>query len=395
MSRYGEKQIAVTGIGQSEIARKPSGRSALAMTISACLAAIEDAGLDRSQIDGLATWPGRMDSDLGLGPVAVMDVKEALDLKLNWFMSGGETASALGPAFDAMAAISAGLARHVLVFRSVFEASTRARTGAKSAQNGARVPDARFQWQVPFGGLSAANWTAMYAARHFHEFGTTSEQLGQIAVNARRNAALNPKAAFRDPMSLEDYMASRMISTPLRLYDCDVPVDAATALLFSRVEEARDLRHPVIRVEAVGSAAHGRYSWDQRADLTTMGAHDAAAMMWSRTDLRPEDVGFAGLYDGFSILTLLWIEALGFAPHGQGGSFIEGGHRIARDGVLPLNTHGGQLSEGRTHGLGFTHEAVLQMRGTAGARQIATPPQVAVNGVAGGPIAGCMLLVKV
>jgi acetyl-CoA acetyltransferase len=394
MMSCSEKMIALTGIGQSDITRKPSGKSALSLTVSACLTAIEDAGLDRNEIDGIATWPGRTDGDPGLGPVGVMEVKEALGLNLNWFMSGGETSSALGPGFDAMSAIISGRANHVLVFRSVVEATTRAESGSKTAQTGAKVPDSRFQWQVPFGALSAANWCAIYAARHFHQFGTTAEQLGQIAVNARRNAVLNPKAVMRGSMTLDDYLTSRMISTPLRLFDCDVPVDASTALIFSRLDAANGLRHPVIRVEAVGSAAHGRYSWDQRADLTTMGAHDAAKMMWSRTDLKPKDVELAGLYDGFSILTLLWIEALGFAPHGEGGRFIEGGHRIARDGELPLNPHGGQLSEGRTHGLGFVHEAVLQMRGAAGARQIPRIPRVAVTGVGGGPIAGSMLLVR-
>ena len=255
-----------------------------------------------------------------------------------------------------------------------------------------RVPDARFQWQLPFGAMSAANWSALFAQRHFHEFGTTREQLAQIALTCRRNAGLNPKAIYRQPLDLAQYFDARMISTPLCLFDCDVPVDAATAILVSHVDAARDLRHPPIRIEAVGAALSGRDSWDQRADLTTMAASDAAAMMWRRTDLRPADVDVAQLYDGFSILTMMWLEALGFCDHGESGAFVEGGHRIAIDGDLPINTSGGQLSEGRVHGYGFVHEACVQLRGLGGARQVAKPVEVVAVGSGGGPLGGCMLL---
>jgi acetyl-CoA acetyltransferase len=125
-----------------------------------------------------------------------------------------------------------------------------------------------------------------------------------------------------------------------------------------------------------------------------MAARDAAAMLWSRTDLKPRDVDIAELYDGFSFLTIVWLEALGFCPKGEGGRFIEGGKRIALDGELPLNTNGGQLSAGRLHGYGFLHEACIQLRGEAGARQVARQPQVAAVGVGGGPLGGCVLLTR-
>lgn len=390
---FGEKQVVITGIGQSEIAR-PSSRSALLLTIDAILAAIEDAGLTPADIDGLTTWPGRMDSDPGFGPVGTTDVKEALGLKLNYFAGGKEAPAQFGAAINAIGAIAAGLARHVVVFRTVYEATTRKQTGSGTAFGTARVPDARFQWQLPMGAMSASNWTALYAQRHFHDYGTTREQMAQIPLNCRRNAALNPKAIYRTPLTLDDYMGARMISTPLCLYDCDVPVDGATAIIFSRADAAGDLRHPPIRLEAVGSALHGRDSWDQRADLTSMAAFDAAAMMWSRTDMKPSDVDTAQLYDGFTILTMLWLEALGFCGKGESGAFIEGGSRIALDGELPLNTSGGQLSEGRVHGYGYLHEACLQLRGAAGVRQIAKPVTTAVVGTGGGPLASCMLLRK-
>ncbi|MCC6972205.1 MAG: thiolase family protein, partial [Phycisphaerales bacterium] len=203
---------------------------------------------------------------------------------------------------------------------------------------------------------------------------------------------LNPKAVYRDPMTMADYMASRMISTPLRMFDCDVHCDASTAIVLSRADAARGGPNAPIRIEAIGSALHQPWSWDQ-IDLTRMAAFDAARMMWQRTDIQPHEVGQAQLYDGFSILTLLWLEALGLAPEGEGGRFIEGGQRIARSGVLPLNTNGGQLSGGRTHGLGYVHEACTQLWGRGGERQIA-PHRVAVAASGGGPLAGSLLLVR-
>jgi acetyl-CoA acetyltransferase len=213
-------------------------------------------------------------------------------------------------------------------------------------------------------------------------------------LNARRNAALNPNAIYREPMTLDDYMASRIITTPFSLFDCDVPCDGATAVIVSRADRAKDLRRTPLRVESMGAAIHGRPSWDQFDDLTTMSNRDAGAQLWSRTDLRPSDVQMLQAYDGFSFLTMSWIEALGFCGVGESGPFIEGGERIARDGLLPLNTHGGQLSAGRLHGYGFLHEAAQQMWGIAGERQIATPPEVGAVAAGGGNTCGCLLLVR-
>jgi acetyl-CoA acetyltransferase len=253
------------------------------------------------------------------------------------------------------------------------------------------------QWSIPFRAYSAANWLAMNAHRHFHEFGTTPEQLAMIAVNGRRNAGLNSKAVYRDPMTLEDYFASRMVTSPFRLYDCDAPVDGSTALVVSSAEHATAVDHPVARVEAVGTALRGRPSWDQFDDMTTMAARDAGAQLWTRTDLAPADVDVAELYDGFSFLAMVWLEALGFCGRGESGPFVEGGARIALDGELPLNTNGGQLSAGRLHGFGLIHEACLQLRGEAGDRQVGRGGrgvEVAAVANGGGPIAGALLLTR-
>jgi Acetyl-CoA acetyltransferase len=184
-----------------------------------------------------------------------------------------------------------------------------------------------------------------------------------------------------------------MITSPLRLFDCDVPCDGGTAMIVSHVDTIPDLRKPPVRVEALGTALHGRPSWDQWDDLTTMAMRDASAQMWSRTDMKPSDVQLAEMYDGFSFITVAWLEAMGFCGKGEAGPFLEGGERIAtHGGQLPLNTHGGQLSAGRLHGFGFLHEACVQLWGEAGARQVPGNPEVGVACAGGGPMAGALLL---
>ena len=210
---------------------------------------------------------------------------------------------------------------------------------------------------------SAANWLALHARRHMHQYGTTKEQLGWLAINSRRNAELNPLATYRDPLSMADYLSARMISDPFGLLDCDVPVDGSVAFVVSTADAAADCDHPV-RVGACGGSV-GLGGWDQRSDYPKMASTDAAAEMWCRTDLGPADVDIAELYDGFTFLTLAWLEALGFCGDGEAGPFVEGAARIALDGELPLNTYGGQLSAGRMHGYWVLHEACLQLRGEA------------------------------
>jgi len=389
----------ISGIGQSDVGRR-LGREALDLTVEACLEAIADAGLTRDDIDGLATYPGNMDTPPGFSGVGITEVQDTLRLNVNWFAGGLELPGQLGSVINACLAVHAGLATHVLCFRTVWEATAQGDKGRSAVMpgmgggsGGGRGGGVRMggfmQWSLPYGAPSAANWIAMYAQRHFHEYGTTREQLAQIALNGRRNAALNPKAIYREPMTLEDYLGIRMISSPLCLYDCDVPADGSTAVVVSR---AGTVDGP--RVESVGSALHGRPSWDQFDDLTTMAARDAGRMLWDRTDLTPADVDVVELYDGFSFIALTWLESLGFCGKGEGGPFIEGGTRIAREGELPLNTNGGQLSAGRLHGYGFLHEAVVQLRGEGGDRQVPNDPQVAVVAAGGGPLAGCLLLTQ-
>ncbi|MDP2005356.1 MAG: thiolase family protein [Rubrivivax sp.] len=392
--RLFEKDVAITGIGQSEVGR-PSSLSAMRLTVDATLQAIADAGLSRDDIDGVSCWPGDNNNGSSFSPVGPNALIGTLGLKVNWYGGGYEGPGPLAGVINGVMAIAAGLCKHVLVFRTITEASARRidkTAGALTNKTAGRDSSFFWQWYTPYNVLSAVNLMAMYAQAHFHRYGTTSEQLAQIALTCRANAQLNPKAVYRTPMTMADYMASRMISTPLRLFDCDVHCDAATAIVLSRIDVARGGPNPPVRIEAIGSALHQPWSWDQ-ISLTRMAAFDAAQMMWQRTDVKAHEVGQAQLYDGFSILTLLWLEALGLAPEGEGGRFIEGGQRIARSGVLPLNTNGGQLSGGRTHGLGYVHEACTQLWGRGGERQIA-PHQVAVAASGGGPLAGSLLLVR-
>jgi acetyl-CoA acetyltransferase len=238
---------------------------------------------------------------------------------------------------------------------------------------------------------SAANWLAMHCRRHMELYGTTKEQLGWLAINSRRNAGLNSLAAYRDPMTMDDYMSARPVSTPFGLFDCDVPIDGSIAVVVSHADYASDCPNRPVSVEAIGGA-YGSGGWFHRDDFPKMASTEAAAEMWSRTDLTASDVDVAEIYDGFTFLTFAWLEALNFCADGEAGPFVEGATRIALDGALPLNTYGGQLSAGRMHGYWLLHEACLQLRGQAGVRQLRQRPEVAVAAAGGGPIAACMVL---
>ncbi|HEY3834177.1 MAG TPA: thiolase family protein [Acidimicrobiia bacterium] len=394
-----ERRACISGVGQSDIGRRLY-RDPMELTLDACLAAIEHAGLTTRDIDGLSTYPGPMAVPAGFSGAGAYDVIDALRLDCGWYGGGLETSGQLGSVINACLAVASGLANHVLCFRSVWEGSAQGKEGRSAVMPGGGGGGGGFkasgfmQWNLPFSAPSAAIWIAMFAQRHFHLYGTTREQMAWIALNARRNAALNPNAIYRDPMTLDDYLNVRMISTPFCLYDCDVPCDGATAVIVSRIDRARDLRNPPLRVEAVGAAIHGRPSWDQFDDLSAMANRDAGAQLWTRTELRPSDVQMLQAYDGFSFLTMSWMEALGLCKVGESGPFIDGGTRIARDGELPLNTHGGQLSAGRLHGYGFLHEAATQMWGQGGERQIPKDVEIGIAAAGGGNTCGCMLLVR-
>ena len=203
-----ERRAVISGIGQSAVGRH-LGRTDLDLTVEACLAAVADAGLTRDDIDGLATYPGMGAGTAGFAGPSTPEVQDALRLRLNWHDGGGEGPGQMRAVIAACLAVAAGLARHVLVYRTVSESTAQGSGGRQGigGSGGGAGGAPRFsgflQWTLPFGAVSAVNWLALVAERRVHEFGLTREQLGQIAVNARRNAAANPKAVYRDPMTLE------------------------------------------------------------------------------------------------------------------------------------------------------------------------------------------------
>jgi acetyl-CoA acetyltransferase/uncharacterized OB-fold protein len=388
-----EDDVAITGIGMSKIGRRLMV-APLSLTVEAVLEAIGDAGLTVDDIDGLSTYPGS-------GPFGafteggVMALEDTLGLRPTWYNGGMETFGPAGSVIAAMLAVSCGLARHVLCFRTVWQATDAALQRAKAAQSGGMRTGPRPRvagYSAPYGWGSAANNLAMPASNHFKRYGTTRETLGWIALNQRANAQLNPKAVYREPLSMDDYLTARMVSSPFGLYDCDVPVDGSVAVIVSAVDAAQDLAKPPVLVEAVGTQITERIEWDQSTSTHEPQVFGPSEHMWSRTDLRAADVQVAELYDGFTFNCLSWLEALGFCGIGEAKDFLSGGTAIARQGgVVAVNTHGGQLSAGRTHGMGLVHEAVVQLRGEGGARQV-SDAQVAVVSSGGLSPAGVMLL---
>ena len=378
----------ITGVGQSQVGQRLA-RAPLLLTLDALREALDDAGLTIGQIDGVGTYPGRASGYLGFSPVGADDVIEAFGIRARWRMGGGEISSQLGAIAAAADAVRAGHARHVICFRTVYEAAANARPDEYPRPKGGPV-EGYMQWTLPFKAMSAANWVAQYATRHMKTYGLTREQLAQIAINDYRNASLNPRAMNREPITLDQYMSARLISTPFCLYDCDRFTDASTLVIVSAGEALDEVKSTPIRLAASAGVVE-RDSWDQPE---LMASYPTGAELWKKTDYGPNDVDTVQFYDGFSFLALTWLEALGFCELGEGGRFIEGGQRIALEGELPMNTFGGQIGAGRLHGFGFAHEAVLQLRGDAGARQIPGDPRVAVATSGGGPLATALLLAR-
>lgn len=403
-----EHRAILSGIGRSRIGRRLMV-DPLSLAVDASLHAIADAGLTIEDIDGLSTYPGA--GGMGMSEGGVTAIEEALRINPTWINGGGDLPGPGGSVIAAALAVAAGLCRHVLCFRTVWE-STFATLAARSVQialdanaDADADPDRRTgvprpaervsgpfrEWRAPFGAMSAANWIAMNANQYLHRYGAPREMLGMIALNARANAARNPVAIYRDPMTMDDYLLARPITSPFGLYDCDIPCDASIAVIVSDAAAANDLPHPAVRMEAVGTQILERVSWDQGTLTHEPQVIGQAAHLWTRTNLTPADVDIALVYDGFTFNAISWLEGLGFCAFGEAYEWLDSGRRIALDGPLPLNPHGGQLSEGRTHGFGFIYEAVTQLRHDAGERQV-RDAKTAVVTSGGGTPSGVLLL---
>ncbi|MGW2740886.1 thiolase C-terminal domain-containing protein [Streptomyces sp. NPDC001450] len=358
----GNRKVAVAGVALSDCGRVDD-TTPYALHAQAARRALADAGLDRTLVDGFAS--------AGLGTLAPVEVAEYLGLRPTWVDStsvGGSTWEVM--AAHAADAIAAGHANAVLlVYGSTARADIRAGRRTGNLSFGARGP---LQFEVPYGHTLIAKY-AMAARRHMIEHGTTIEQLAQVAVQARANAALNPEAMFRDPVTVDDVLSGPMIADPFTKLHCCIRSDGGAAVLLVAEEYARDCRTAPVWILGTGEhLSHATMS--EWPDFTISPAAVSGRLAFERAGVRPAEIDFAEIYDAFTYMTLVTLEDLGFCAKGEGGAFVEKG-RLLVSGELPVNTDGGGLSAQHPgmRGLFLLVEAVRQLRGEAGARQVRLP----------------------
>ena len=360
-------RACIVGIGETRYARdKTWSPTTLALNLDAAARAIEDAGLHARDIDGLMPFPGLSNAEEIAANLGLEEVAFASTVHM-----GG--ASPVASLLHASLAVTSGAAKHVLL-----PAGWAGYSGARARQTvsteAASMPGGGIarDYYIPYGLTAPPQWYALLARRHMAEFGTRAEQLGAIALAMRKHAQANPNAVMRGrPMTLEDYLASPMIADPYRLLDCCLETDGGAAVIVTSHERARDLaRRPV---HILGVAAGQPYPADEivsRKDLFRIGLTSAAPRAFAAAGVRPSDADFAQIYDCFTFEVVQQLEEAGFCKRGEGGAFVENG-RIELGGELPVNTHGGLLSEAHVVGMSHLVEAVKQLRGEAGERQVA------------------------
>jgi len=358
---------SIVGIGETAYMRKPgSGLSLLGLQLQAAVRAIEDAGLTPRQIDGIMPFPNLGYAD---GFAANLGCENLRFQSIVW-MGGAAPVASLRVAG---AALRDGLADYVLI-PAGWNGYSGARARQTVSQDVSSLPGGAIarDYYLPFGFTAPPQWYSVMARRHMHEFGTRAEQLGCIAVAMRKHAQLNPNAVMNGrPMTLEDYMASPMLADPYRFFDCCLETDGAAAVVVTTPERARDLgKKPVTLMGAASGQPHPADEITNRKDIFRTGLTLAAPEAFGRAGISPRDVDFAQIYDCFTFEVLQQLEEAGFCKRGEGGAFVEGG-RIELGGELPVNTHGGLLSEAHVLGMNHIVEAVRQLRGEAGERQVA------------------------
>ncbi|MFN8628477.1 MAG: transporter [Candidatus Binatia bacterium] len=358
-------QACIVGIGETAYTRgKGSGMTNLGLQLRAAGRAIADAGLQNNQIDGIMPFAPLGTAEEFAANLGVDNLRFATTVH----MGGATPVASLQ---IAAMAVATGAATHVLIlggWNGYSGPRTRQVVSAPGALPGGGI--AR-DYYLPHGLSAPPQWYALMARRHMHEFGTTHEQLGTIAVTMRQHAQLNPQAVMcGKPMTLDDYLKSPFIAEPYRLFDCCLETDGAAAFVVTAAERARDLKHRPVFVMA--AAAGQPYPADEittRKDIFMTGLTVAAPRAFGVAGIAPEDADFAEIYDCFTFEVLQQIEETGFCKRGEGGPFVMGG-RIELGGELPVNTHGGLLSEAHTLGINHLIEAVRQLRHDAGARQV-------------------------
>lgn len=366
------RTAAIVGVGESELG--VTGRSIYQLQTQAALSALDDAGLCMADVDGLATT--------GVERFSTAAMAEYWGMRPTWVSSTMEG----GASFEFMvgAAVDAIRARRCHVV--LISYGSNQRTAAARRLGGVvETHSPAAQYETPYGVLSPLSLYALAAQRHFHEYGTTSEQLAEIAVAAREWALINPKAYRHGsgPITVEDVLASPMISTPLRRLDCCLVVDGGGAVVLTSLDRARDLPKAPVRVLGCGqSTTH--ITMSQIPDLTRTGAAESSARAFAEAGLGPDDIDVAELYDSFTITVLLSLEALGFCGRGEGGAFVEDG-RIRPGGSFPLNTNGGGLSycHPGMYGILLLVEAVRQLRAECGDRQVPEAEVALAHGTGG------------
>jgi len=379
------RDVAIAGVGSSAITRDGSD-AVERLAIDACVAALDDAGLAASDVDGMFQYSFGWDSpdchymQRALG---IPDLAAYADI-------GAMGPSGLAGALAGIAAVASGACETAVVFRAISQrAGNTGSYGGGGAPSGAMGDNLRFT--VPYGYAPIIPAIAMMMRRRIEELGGAIEDYGYIAINARRWSAMNERAALREPVSMDGYLNSRILAEPLRLLDCDYPVSGATAVVVTSAERARDMRKQPVVVDATAYATGPTPDWIQAEDFMFGATRRCAERLWSRASVTAQDVDLACLYDGFTHITISWLEALGFCGIGDAGAFIDQGRRIGPGGALPLNPHGGQLAEGRLHGLRHLAEATSQLRGECGPRQV-LGAKVAVVTNGHGPQCGALVL---
>ena len=357
-------KAAVTGVGDTDFTHDQPGRTILELQLQASLAALRDAGLHPREIDGIVM-------PMGGGATVAEDFVTNLGIPDLQFSTttplGG--AGAVAAVQCAAAAVATGLCRHVLMpLGRLGRSGSNQRIGARIQA----MPQFRTvgEFESPMGAMAPAQFYAPMARRHMELYGTTSRQLAEIAVTTRRHAILNGNARMRQPLSVEDHQASRIIADPFHLFDCSLESDGACAVIVSAADVARDMAKPRVLVTGVAEGHPDSPSAiTQRPDMTRVGLAKAAARAFAMAGVTPADIDVAEIYDCFTWVVLCQLEDMGFCAKGEGGAFVEGG-ALRLDGRLPVNTHGGLLSQAHMAGMNHVVELVRQLRGEAGAAQV-------------------------
>ena len=368
---------AIVGVGESPVGRVPH-LSTAALQRAAAEAALADAGLALSDLDGLLTTPVRVEN--WAMPVAM--VAQELGLRPR-YMATLDVAGASGVAMahHAAMAVATGQARTVLCVggQALLSASGCGDAVAQMAGAGWAHPE----FEAPTGPLIPTLY-ALVAQRHMHEYGTTPEQMAEVAVAMRAHAALNPNAHKRDPINVQEVLSSRMATSPLHVLDCALVSDGAAAFVVTGMDRARDLKHRPVALLGTGYGYSHTYIGEHR-DITTTGAVQSGREAFRQAGVTPAEIDVAQLYDCFTITVIVELEDLGFCRKGEGGAFVQGG-RIGLKGALPVTTHGGLLSAGHpglAGGMFHVLEGVRQMRGSAGERQVPDVELALVHGNGG------------